>query len=101
VLESITDCRLFRWVENYFYYDRHYERWPFYRRERVDPTRLQWREKLAKTDVVVVEIADQLIGRAPHFDRFVGDALTALQTPLPPPPSVRASLRERLNRSRP
>jgi hypothetical protein len=30
---------------------------------------------------VVLEIAEHLIGRAPHFDRFVDDALRALRQP--------------------
>jgi hypothetical protein len=77
VLDPITGCGLFRQVENYFYYDMLYERWPGHVRERRDVTKLRWRDKLAETDVVILEIGEHLIGRAPHFERFVTDALAA------------------------
>jgi hypothetical protein len=77
VLEPITECGLFRQVEHYFYYDTSHERWPDYRRERVDRATLRWQEKLAGTDVVILEIAEHLITRAPHFERFTADALAA------------------------
>jgi alginate O-acetyltransferase complex protein AlgJ len=79
ILDPISDCGLFRQVENYFYYDTLYQRWPGPHRERLDRTKLRWRDKLAETDVVVLEIAEHLIGRAPHFERFVADALAALR----------------------
>ena len=79
VLDPIRDCGLFRQVENYFYYDTLYERWPGHVSERPDATKLRWRDKLAETDVVILEIGEHLIGRAPHFERFVTEALAALR----------------------
>jgi hypothetical protein len=80
ILEPITVCGLFRRVEHYFYYDTLYQQWPNGRSERPDLTKLRWRDKLGESDVVVLEIAEHLIGRAPHFDRFVADALAALRS---------------------
>lgn len=79
ILAPITDCSLFRQVENYFYYDHLYERWPGPVRERPDASKLRWRDTLAETDAVVLELGEHLIGRAPHFDRFVTAALAALR----------------------
>lgn len=81
IIEPITECGLFRQVEHYFYYDTLYQRWPNHRSERPDLTKLRWRDKLGETDAVVLEIAEHLIGgAAPHFDRFVADALAALRS---------------------
>ena len=79
ILDPINECGLFRQVENYFYYDSLYQRWPAYRHEKPDLAKLRWRDKLADTDVVILEIGEHKIGRAPHFDRFVTDALAALR----------------------
>ena len=79
VLDPINECRLFRRVENYFYYETLYQRWPERHSEKPDRAAMRWRAKLAETDVVLLEIAEHRIGQAPHFDHFVGDALTALQ----------------------
>lgn len=79
VLAPITDCGLFRQIENYFYYDTLYERWPGPLRQRPDPAKLRWRTKLAEIDVVVLELGEHLIGRAPYFERFTTDALAALR----------------------
>jgi alginate O-acetyltransferase complex protein AlgJ len=78
VLDPITDCGLFRKVEHYFYYDQLYQRWPGSVSQQPAAGRLQWRDNLAGTDLVVLEIAEHRIGNAPHFDRFVTEALAAL-----------------------
>jgi hypothetical protein len=79
IIDPINDCGLFRRVEHYFYYDSLYQRWPAYRHEKPDLAKLRWRDRLAATDVVVLEIGEHKIGRAPHFDRFVTDVLAALR----------------------
>jgi hypothetical protein len=79
VLDPITACGLFERVEHYFYYDELYQRWPGPVTTRPDPATRRWREKLAHADVVVLELAEHRIGPAPHFDRFLTDALTALR----------------------
>jgi hypothetical protein len=79
VLDPIVDCRLFRRVEMYFYYDRRYERWPRHRNQHADLSIQGWRDKLAATDIVILELADNGIGRLTHFDRFLADALAALR----------------------
>jgi hypothetical protein len=79
ILDPLTDCGLFRRVEHYFYYDELYQRWPGPVTTRPDPATRRWREKLAETDVVILELAEHRIGRAPHFDRFLTDALAALR----------------------
>jgi len=92
ILDPITDCGLFRQVEHYFYYDQLYQRWPGPVSARPDAARLRWRDTLAGTDIVVLEVAEHIIGNAPHFDRFLADALAALrgaeeiQRPAPRPP---------------
>ena len=35
--------------------------------------------KLAETDVVMLEVGEHLIGRSPHFENFVTDALASLR----------------------
>jgi hypothetical protein len=79
MLAPITDCRLFRQVENYFYYDVLHDRWPGPLRQRPTASTLRWRHTLAATDVVVLETGEHLIGHAPHFDRFVSDSLATLR----------------------
>jgi hypothetical protein len=79
VLEPITECGLFKRVEHFFYYDELYRRWPGAVTARPDVTIERWRERLPRTDVVMLEIAENRIGRAPHFDRFVADSLAALR----------------------
>jgi hypothetical protein len=78
ILEPITDCGLFRQVEHFFYYDQLYQRWPGNVSRKPDAATLSWADTLARTDVVVLELAEHLIGNAPHFDHFAGDALAAL-----------------------
>jgi len=80
VLDPIIECGLFRQVENYFYYDTMYQRWPGHHRERLDRAKMQWRRKLVETDVVILEVGEHLIGHAPHVEHFVTDALAALRT---------------------
>jgi hypothetical protein len=79
VIDPITECGLFRRVEHYFYYDELYQRWPGPVTARPDPATRRWREKLAETDVVVLELAEHRIGQAPHFERFITDVLSALR----------------------
>jgi len=83
ILEPITACGLFHRVEHFFYYDELYQRWPGPVTARPDPATRRWRDKLAETDVVILEIAEHLIGRARHFDRFLTDALAELRDGTP------------------
>jgi acetyltransferase AlgX (SGNH hydrolase-like protein) len=75
VLDPIIDCGLFRQVENYFYYDTLYQRWPGGHSKRPDRAKIDWRSKLAATDVLILEIGEHLIGHAPHVEHFVSDVL--------------------------
>jgi hypothetical protein len=79
ILEPITACGLLNKVEYFFYYDRLYQRWPDPARSRMTPALLRRAQTLAESDILVLEVNDQSLGKAPHFRRFLDDALLALE----------------------
>ena len=79
VLDALAVCGLFGRMDYYFYYTDLHLAWPGgispVERERID-----WRKEFAGAGVVLLELNERAIGgNHAHLDRFLDDALGALQ----------------------
>jgi hypothetical protein len=80
VLASIAACRLFAAVDYLYYYDNFEHRWPEDRRSPIVRAALSWRDRLSRARVLLLEINEEMIGKAgTHLDRFLDDALPQLR----------------------
>src|SRR4029450_2153080 len=70
ILDPILEGGLFRQVENYFYYDTLYQRWPGPKSERPDPAKFRWRDRLPGTGRRGLGNAEALTATAPHSARI-------------------------------
>jgi hypothetical protein len=79
-LSAIAGCRLLAKVDYYFYYDQFRLMPPSDQRYPVERDRIDWRSRLARTRLLLLEVNEQAVeSGAPHLDRFLDDALAQLR----------------------